>query len=392
MAKRNKETTEYFPEWDTGTYQTGAAKPQTEHRGLIALLMILVIFLGGIASLLGWVNIRLLQQLSNAEASDQVPMYEDDQQNIAIRDTDDLAAPSLPNANDWVLPLETIPQDAAPSGEILAQNQDSLVSVHISQPDSPAVACGVLMDEAGYLITNAYPISDTSHIFVRLADDRSYRATVVGTDEYTDLAVLFIDAPDLVAAQFAITDDLLPGDPIVHISAQMELMEGRISLRSTCYTVGNEEFSLIQTDLSEISGPLFNAYGQIVGFGSPFISDNGSGTAIPSALVKDVAQQIIQTGKISGRPTLGAEMEEVQPLHQQYWQLPQGLRVTQANAQLQGLEPGDILISLDGLPITNRESLRAILRNHRAGDQVTATVVRDHQTITLILTVHSSGN
>ena len=163
MAKRNMETTEYMPEWDSGTYQTGSAKPKTEHRGLIALLMILVIFLGGIASLLGWANIRLLRQLSSAKAPDHVPVYTDSQRpDIAQREQEAAAAPSLPDGKDWQLPLETIPQETQPVPEILNQNQASLVSIHLSQPDSPAVACGVIMDEKGFLITNAYPISDTN--------------------------------------------------------------------------------------------------------------------------------------------------------------------------------------------------------------------------------------
>ena len=257
------------------------------------------------------------------------------------------------------------------------------------------MACGVIMDQAGFLITNAYPISDSSRVFVQLSDERSFRATVVGTDEFTDLAVLFIEADGLEAAQFAATDDLQTGDPIVYIGAQREMLEGSVCCHTAGYTVGSEELSLLKTDLRDISGPIFNACGQIVGFSTPFITDDSCAMAIPSSLVKDVAEQIIETGTISGRPTLGAELEEVQPLHQQYWQLPQGLRVTRnfrENAQLQGLEPGDILVSLNGKPITDRESLCAVLRTLRGGDRVTATVVRDNQTITLTLTIQSSGN
>lgn len=396
MAKRKSETTEYIPEWDDGTYHTGAAKPQKEHRGLIAVLMILVIFLGGIASLLGFANIRLLRQLSQAKAPDHVPLYQDgDPQQFPARDADDASAPSLSRPENWDLPLETAPQEDLQPAEILVRNDASIVSVHISGPDSEAVACGVIMDEAGFLITNAYPISESSRIHVRLSDERSYRATLVGTDEFMDLAVLYIEADGLNAAQFAVTDHIQNGDPVFYIGAQREMLAGSIRSHSADYTVGSDEFALLKTDLCGISGPIFNAWGQIVGFSSPFLSDDDCAMAIPSVLVKDVAEQIIKTGAISGRPTLGAELEEVQPLHQQYWQLPQGLRVTRTfreNSQLQGLETGDILISLNGKPITDRESLCAVMRTLHAGQQVSATVVRGNQTITLMLTIQSSGN
>lgn len=397
MAKQKPETTEYIPEWDAGTYQTGSAKPQKEHRGLIAILMILVIFLGGLASALGLLNVRLLQEIAQFHAdSKDVPLYVDKSSNdFHLGETDDASAPSLPNSKDWDLPLEEPEKTKLPAAEILHRNDDALVSIHCDSPDSEAVACGVIVDEKGYLLTNAYPVSSSGRVYVQLSDGRHFRATVVGTDEFTDLAVLYIEATDLTAAEFAATDTLKETETVVFIGTDRQMQQGHVYAMNSVYNVGSDALTLLETNLPGISGPIFNVGGQIIGFCSPFLSGNTGTMAIPSAIVKDVVEQIIENGAISGRPSLGAELEEVQPLHQQYWQLPQGLRVTDTfreSSLSTALEPGDILIQLAGQPITDRESLCAVLRQLRAGDRVEATVVRGNETITLTLTIQNSGN
>ncbi len=396
MDKRKSETTEYSPEWDCGTYQTGSAKPHKERRGLIALLMILVIFLGGIASAMGILNIRLLQKLAETNAGAQeIPLQVDGSQgNVPVGKADDQDAPSLPTSDDWNLPLETAQQTNLPAEEILQRNAQALVSIHCEDPDAAAVACGVILDESGYLVTNAYPIYGFSHIYVTLSDGRCFRASVVGSDEFTDLAVLYVDAPGLAAAQFADGSDLSAGDSLVFIGADRAAREGRLTGTTDAYAIGDDQVWLLQTDFDPICGPVFNRCGQIVGFGSSFLGTGDMSLALPMWEVKHIVEQIIETGAIHGRPCLGAEMEEVGELHQQYWHLPQGLRVARTfpnGTQLGGLEPGDILISLNGMEITDRESLCAILRQLNFGQQVTATVIRGQETITLTLTIQASG-
>lgn len=397
MAKHKSESTEYIPKWDDGTYHTGSAKPHKEHRGLIAVLMILVIFLGGLASALGLLNVRLLQEIAQfrADAKD-VPLYEDKSStDFHLAESDDASAPSLPNAKDWDLPLEAPEKTTIPAADILHRNDDALVSIHCGSPDSEAVACGVIVDESGYLLTNAYPVSDSGRIYVQLSDGQIFRASVVGIDEFTDLAVLYIEAAGLTAAEFAATDTLKERETIIFIGTDRQMRQGSISTKDSVYTVGSDALRLLETDLPGISGPIFNACGQMIGFCSPFLSENTGAMAIPSAIVKEVAEQIIRNGTISGRPSLGAQLEEVLPVHQQYWQLPQGLRVTDTGLDESlstALEPGDILIQLGGQSITDRESLCAVLRQLRAGDRVEAIVVRGNETITLTLIIQASGN
>lgn len=398
MRNDKPKTTEYSESWDTGTYQTGYARPRDEHRGIIAILMILVTFLGGIASALGLINIRLIQQLSQErQAPSNVSVYMEGSQTVPSANDQNAQAPSLPSTSvDFQLeaPSENVlPKDPC-SEEILLQNAPSIVSIFIggNRDDDPDT-CGVILDEAGFLITNAYPISDGEPVFVRLSDGRLFRATVVGKDEFTDLAVLYIDATDLTAAHFTTADCLDTGDFVTAASVGNLVSAGTVD-HITDYSIGSQTISLLQTDLVSVSGPIYNSCGQIVGFASRSLETKNGTMVIPSAIVKEVVEQIIQQGSIAGRPSLGVEMEEIQPLHQHYWQLPSGLRITRidaGDAQLAGLLPGDILISLNGQPISNRESLCAVLRTLREGDRVMATVVREEQEMTLELTIQLSG-
>ncbi len=397
MRKHDIEPMEYTPAPDSSTYQTGAAKPHKEHRGLIAILMILVTFLGGIASALGLLNIRLLQQLADREPpAEHVAVYTEQTQVPNYAQEMEQQEPSAPAQNCVEFPLADAPARQEPAAvdpaALVAQNQDSLVSIYCDTlQDRPTDALGVIMDSQGYILTNAYPVSDCDRIFVRLSDGRCFRATILGTDEFTDLAVLYIDAQDLTVAQFA--KQSAAGDLTVALTLSLEPVQGELC-QKTAYSIGGETISLVQTDISNAFGPIFNDNGQIVGFSSPFLNSLSGTAAIPSAIIKEVSEQIIAQGSIHGRPCLGLELEEVLPLHQHFWQLPQGLRIAQTpsdNSQLSGLRQGDILISLNGQPVADRESLCAVLRNLRVGQQVEAVIIRNQQQITVSLTIQVSG-
>lgn len=400
MRKQKPETTEYTPNWDSGTYQTGSTTPPKEHRGLIAVLMIIITFLGGLASTLGLLNVRLLLQLAQADApADTVALYQGSTEDALPKPQQDIPAPSVPEETG----LDIRITESEDSGEqvfvseeqILGRNSASIVSIRCDSWEAEEQICGVIMDEDGYILTNAYPVSDSSHIYVTLSDGRHCRAALVGTDEFTDLAVLYIDLSGLTAAEFATTDTLEDGDFAACITADQQLIQGTVCCASFDYTISSQTLKLLQTDLSGMNGPVYNHSGQIIGFGSQYFSLEGNHLAVPSMIVKDVAEQIIANGYYAGRPCLGVEIEEVQMLYQHYWQLPSGLRVINIlseNTVLSGLEPGDILICLHGRAISDRASLCSVLRNFAPGDRVEAVVLRGDAQITLTLTIHAAGS
>lgn len=396
MRKHESETTEYIPTPEETTYHTGSAKPHAEHRGLIAVLMILVTFLGGIASALGIVNIQLLQKLNQEQgfAENVSVFFDPNSSHNPIASTISGVEPILPAQNSVEMQVaengEDLPLQQFTPQEILAKNSACTVTVHCED----RVFCGVVADSAGFIVTNAFSICENSPIYVTLASGQRYRATLVGSDGFTDLAVLYINAPNLTPAQFASARCLAKGDFVACLSPNSRISTGAMT-EKTEYAIGSQCISLLQTDLPAISGPLFNSCGQIVGFLSPALSGADSSVAVPSGVVKHVVEQLIGYGFLEGRPCLGVELEEVQPLYQQYFQLPQGLRVIRgaATEDLQNcLMQGDILISLNGQSIYNQSSLCAALRNLQEGDTVTAVVIRDNVEITIQLVICLSGD
>lgn len=389
MRKRHLETTEYTPHPEDSTYQTGTARPHAEHRGLIAILMILVIFLGGIASLLGLANIQLLQALRRQkDNAAHVSVFMDPTTgSTAITDVE----PTLPDQNFLQLQVEDpdLPAQQLSAQEILERNQDSVVTVECQD----SLSLGVVVDAGGFIITNAATVCPQGPIYVTLENGQRHRATLVGSDHFTDLAVLYIQADGLTAAQFSSSIYLSSGDFIAGMSAQKEVVSGQLNKRAE-YTVGQEKLLLLQTDLSGFIGPVYNGNGRIIGFASANLSDNAGIFAVPSGTLKEVVEQIIFIGNVQGRPCLGVELEEVALLHQHYFQLPQGLRVTRASGTENSthLLQGDILISINGHPISDRRSLCTALRPLQEGDTVTAVVLRDNVQTTLELTIHLTGN
>lgn len=397
MRKKDIETTEYGLTPKDSTYQTGSAKPHAEHRGLIAVLMMMVIFLGGIASALGILNVRLLQALTGEKpAAENVALYVDSHVSLPPAAARDDLVPDLPVSNSVDLYLEEtqgqLPAEQVLSDEILSSNIASIVTVFCGSNEE-AIHTGVIVDESGFILTNAYPVACGDPVYVDLSSGERCRAALVGIDEFTDLAVLYIQAEDLTAARFASSDLLVPGDYVACIFPDGQILEGRLG-NTAEYFIGSQPHFLLQTGLEAAFGPIYNSQGWMIGFASPALTEDGCALAIPSPVVKEVVEQIIARGRITGRPSLGVEVEEVEPMHQQYWHLPQGLRVTRRISQegmLDGLLQGDILIRLGGQEITDRASLCAVLRTLQAGQVVPATVIRDNMELDLMLTIESSG-
>ena len=163
--------------------------------------------------------------------------------------------------------------------------------------------------------------------------------------------------------------------------------------------------TLIQTNAalnSGISGgPLIDRYGHIIGINTMKIGDSmsaagveGLGFAIPSTTVVDVISQILDQGYVSGRPTVGISGEPVSALYQYYYRLPAGLYlnvvVEGSDAAVQGLAPGDILISLNGKAVTSEEELTEFLYSCQVGDTVEAVIYRNKTKYTVTLTIEEA--
>ena len=405
----------YNDPWETGEYGTGRTKPPKSNSSAFALLLILVIFLLGIVTLLSILNIRLFQKLNQQDQQDlsisftpeTVEVTEPMVTEAAIEEMAEI--PAVCSEESLSLRLEespasvdNIPQEGGmPLQDIYVQNIPSVVSIICSGSRSNSTGTGVVLTEDGYIVTNAHVVDGAAFVTVQLTDDRQFDAALVGKDEVSDLAVLRIEATDLTPATFGDSEILRVGDSVVAIGDPLGVdlrgtyTNGIISAINRDVAVDGRTMTLIQTNAALNSGnsggPLINCYGQVIGINTMKIGAftdsagvEGIGFAIPSATVKDIVDQIISQGYVSGRPTLGITGEILSSMYQHFYHLPAGLYITDVEynspAYLCGIEEGDILLSIDDSRITDMDSLKNVLFAHEAGDLVTVTIYRNGNT------------
>ena len=383
--------------WDDGVYGTGSTQPPKSHRAVIALLLVAVIFLGGIATGMSVLNVKLFRELHKKEDALTVAYAVQSTQPEATQATD-----PLPDAPEGAtLDLQEIPGREAEEGlslqQIYEQNIPSVVSITAVGTRTTATGTGVVLSEKGYLVTNYHVIEGAQSLTVKLTDERELTAKVVGSDPVSDLAVLYVAAGDLVPAQFGDSDNLRVGDMVVAIGDPLgvelrgTMTDGIISAISRDVQVDGRSMNLIQTNAALNSGnsggPLINSFGQVIGINTMKIGTftdssgvEGLGFAIPSATVQEVVNQLITQGYVSGRPWLGIQGESFSSYYRRFYQLPQGVYITEVEAgspaQTAGLMRGDIITRADDSPVSDMETLNSLLYTHSAGDTMLLTVYR----------------
>ncbi|HQR24940.1 MAG TPA: DegQ family serine endoprotease [Steroidobacteraceae bacterium] len=258
-----------------------------------------------------------------------------------------------------------------------------------------AAGSGVIVDaKNGYIVTNAHVIENAKEITVQLLDNRSLKAKVVGTDQGSDIAVLKVQGANLVEIPIADSDLAEVGDFVVAIGNPFGLghtvTSGIVSAlgRSGINPEGYENF--IQTDASinpgNSGGALVNLNGQLVGINSAILSRSGGnigiGFAIPSNMMNTVMQQLIKYGEVR-RGVLGVNIQTLTPDIAQSMELgsTQGALVSQvvdgSAADKAGIKAGDVITAVNGKPVKDSGSLRAMIGMLRIGDKVDIALMRD---------------
>lgn len=412
----NENIQQFEPEAQS-TYQTGSTKPPKSHSGLMAVLLIAVIFLAGISSILGIMNIRLFSAL-NKDGNGPLSLSDGSGSTQPTQATVSGQAPSVPADKVTIQMIQTPtagedeqPAPGLPLQQIYINNIPSVVSISCTLTKGSSSGTGVVISENGFIVTNHHVIENATAIRVLLSDNRTFRATLVGSDAISDLAVIYVEAEDLTPAKFGNSDDLLVGDTVCAIGDPLgselrgTMTNGIVSAINRDITTGGRTMTLIQTNAALNSGnsggPLINCHGHVIGINTMKIGDNmstagveGLGFAIPSTTVVDVISQIMNQGYVSGRPAMGISGEPVSALYQYYYRLPAGLYIKEvtpgSNADAQGLEAGDILISLDGKAVSTDQELAAVLYGYEVGDQVKAVIYRNQKRYTITLTVEEA--
>ena len=409
-----------YPDWDDSVYGTGPTDPPKNRGALVALMLILIIFLCGIVTMLSLMNIRLFQELKTDKQEHQElaisfttePTEEMAEQTVPTQAPSSMAA-SAPNAT---MDLQAAPKgiDNIPQGggislqDIYTRNIPSVVSITCQSSRSASSGTGVILSADGYIVTNAHVVENSSAVTVQLTDDRTFNARLVGCDDISDLAVLRIDCTDLTPAQFGDSSTLRVGDTVVAIGDPLgaafrgTYTNGIVSAINRDVDMNGRTMTLIQTNAALNSGnsggPLINCYGQVIGINTMKIGTftdtagvEGLGFAIPSTQVKEIVDQIISQGYVSGRPTLGISGETLSTFYQHYYRMPAGLYITEvdpgSDAARKGIQEGDMLLYLGDTRITGMEDLKTAVYDCQVGEVVEVIVYHKGQQYKLELTL-----
>lgn len=296
--------------------------------------------------------------------------------------------------------------DGMAGEDIYKKVNPSVVSVISTTSEGTGSGSGVIMSKDGYIITNNHVVDGAQSVSVQLSDDTSLDAEIIGTDEQTDLAVIKVTpTSDLTAAEFGDSDELEPGEYAYAIGSPggvqfaNTITGGRISAINRDLTVNDRVMTLIQTDASinngNSGGALINKYGQVVGITSAKLSGNafgsatveGMGFAIPINTAKDIVDELIQNGYVSGRPSIGITGQNVESADGKV----SGVQVysidSRAKAAGEGLQVGDVITAVDGTPTPDMDKVNELKQDKKAGDKLTLSVYRISTGKTLNITI-----
>jgi serine protease Do len=258
-----------------------------------------------------------------------------------------------------------------------------------------ALGSGFIVDPKGHVVTNAHVVEGADTVKVRLADDREFKAKVVGKDERLDVAVLQLEnAPgDLPVAALGQSEGTRVGEYVVAIGNPFGLGNtvtmGIVSAKGRTIGAGPYD-DFIQTDASinpgNSGGPLFNLRGQVVGINTAINPQGkGIGFAIPVDAVKQVYGELVATGHVS-RGRLGVVIQGMDE------DLAKAVGLDRARGALvedveaggpadrAGIKSGDVLLAVDGQPVGRSEDLPRMVAAHHPGTSVKLTVLHDRQT------------
>ena len=297
------------------------------------------------------------------------------------------AAPATPASEDEA-------DGALSLQEIYKKCIGSVVSITASAQSGKSSGTGIVLSADGYLITNHHVIENAQVIAVQTSDDRQFQASIIGSDEASDLAVLKVDATDLQPAEFGDSGKLAVGDRVVAIGDPLGAQ-----LRGT--------MTLIQTDAAlnngNSGGPLINCYGQVIGINTMKLRSyysttaEGLGFAIPMAVAKPILEELMENGYVAGRPAIGISYDTLPLAFRIYYNLPEGVYISAvydgSDAQAKGVAAGDIITAVNGTRVTSIDELNRVKNQFTAGDSITLTLYNggSYRDVAVILIDQATG-
>jgi serine protease Do len=257
---------------------------------------------------------------------------------------------------------------------------------------------GIIMNPEGYILTNNHVVEQSKKVDVYLCNGEKFEGHVIGTDPSTDIAVIKINGDNFYSGEFGNSDTLRPGQMAIAIGNSLGLSGGPSvtigvisAIRRNIPSERGVLENMIQTDAAinpgNSGGPLVDSNGNIIGINNAIIPyAHGIGFAIPINIAKDVANELITFGRIT-RPWLGILGVDISPTLASYYRLAadEGALIVQINeaspADNAGLEPGDIILEIEGKHIKGMEDVRHSIWKRKVGESITLKILRKHRQI-----------
>lgn len=258
---------------------------------------------------------------------------------------------------------------------------------------------GFIISKDGYILTNAHVVEGAKQVSVKLTNKREYNARVIGADPYTDVALLKIDARDLPAVKIGDANQIEPGEWVAAIGSpfgfENSVTVGVVSAKGRL--LPNESYvPFIQTDVAvnpgNSGGPLFSTRGEVIGINAQIYSQTGGfmgiSFAIPMDVAMAIANQLRETGKVT-RGRIGVQLQELT------FDLASGLGMKEPRGALvaavqrggpadkAGIQPGDVILSVDGQAVEYSADLARLVAGTRPGETVNADLWRKRKTVSV---------
>ena len=279
--------------------------------------------------------------------------------------------------------------------------------------DQTVSGSGVFISDKGYILTNNHVVEGTKSVNIVLSDGSQETAAIVGTDPYSDIAILKTDGKVPAVAALGNSDVLQSGETVIAIGSPLGDFKNTVTMGVVSATGraidtgrGYQIQGLIQTDAAinhgNSGGPLVDLAGEVIGINTLIVRNNngdvteGLGFAIPVNTARAVAEQIMQKGYFS-RPNLGIDGQQVTPNIAARYNLPAqwGIYITSvaagSPAEQAGLQVNDILTKIGDTAIDETHSYMNTLFLYKPGDKVTLEVVRNGQTMQVQVTLSETN-
>ena len=409
-------------------YNNDRKPDRRPHKGvtlaqMIACLLVMAVLSSGLTALLLKGGNTTSQAESTTTTQDNTIVVDESKSNTEDSTQSQQADTARPSENLQVSSATTLSPSITSS--VIQSSMSSVVGIYLSattinytgasEEEDLGSGSGVIITSDGYIVTNNHVVEGGQNIRVCLQDGSEYEATLIGTDSYSDLAVIKIDATGLPAATLGTSSNMTVGDPVFAIGNPLGVLsssvsQGIISGLDRTINVDGHNMTLMQTDAAvnpgNSGGGLFNANGELIGIvnaKSYGLDVEGIGFAIPMDTAKSIIMDLIDLGYVTGRPYLGISMQDValrfgsgyssNPFFSFGGNYVTGVQVVAVEegspAQNAGLQVNDVIVGLNDQEITGTSQLSALLYEYKVGDTVTISVLRGNETQQLSVTLGS---